>query len=420
MLAETVSTPPSIPPRRDVSRRDFLQLSAAAAGLAPLLARGAGPAININDTRTLAQLTARYLTPQLEFNTVERGDPLPYTLPIEKRREVGLERETWRLEVIADPQSNSVLENALSTERGTVFTWDALMRLAEKKATRYLKAITCNNLVAPLGMGLWEGVPLREVLWLAKPRENIRHVYYHGYHNDDPKQMFQCWLPINRVLEDPPGDLPVMLCYKLNGEWLDGKRGGPVRMIVPEAYGFKSVKWLTHVVLTNNHQSNDTYAEGNNDTHSWLKTLARFADVPERVKAGAPIPITGAAQVGVGGLAKVQTWLHPKGAPLPPDDPHFATADWRDAEILPLPEKWAGDLDTSGLSGFDPATRRPRQWPMRYTIALWATALRDVTPGEYELRCRTVDLAGNGQPMPRPFAKSGRNAIQKVPLIVEA
>ena len=90
--------------------------------------------------------------------------------------------------------------------------------------------------------------------------------------------MFQCWLPINRVLEDPPGELPVLLCYKLNGEWLAGERGGPVRMLVPEAYGFKSVKWLTHVMLTNNHQSNDTYAEGNNDTHSWMKTFARFAD----------------------------------------------------------------------------------------------------------------------------------------------
>jgi DMSO/TMAO reductase YedYZ molybdopterin-dependent catalytic subunit len=403
-----------------VNRRDFLQLGAAAAGLAPLLARGANP-INVDDHRSIAELTSRYLTPQLEFNTVERGDPVPYSLPLEKRRAVGLERETWQLEVIADPQSNSVLGKPLSKEGGTALTWDALMHLAEKKATRYLKAITCNNLVAPLGIGLWEGVPLRDVLWLAQPKENIRHVYYYGYHNDDPEQMFQCWLPINRVLEDPPGDLPVMLCYKLNGEWLAGERGGPVRMIVPEAYGFKSVKWITHVVLTNNHQSNDTYAGGNNDTNSWLKTLARFGDIPEKVKAGAGINITGAAQIGVGGLAKVQVWLHPQGAPLPADDPYFTTAPWQDAEILPLPENWAGDLDTSGLSEvqFDPATRRPRHWPLRSTIALWATALRDVKPGAYDLRCRTIDLAGNAQPMPRPFAKSGRNAIQKVALVVE-
>ncbi|HAT18534.1 MAG TPA: hypothetical protein DCS85_00105, partial [Verrucomicrobiales bacterium] len=67
-------------------------------------------------------------------------------------------------------------------------------------------------------------------------------------------------LPIGRVLEDPPGDHPVILCYKLNGEWLSGERGGPVRMIVPDAYGFKSVKWLKAVVLTNAPAANDTYA----------------------------------------------------------------------------------------------------------------------------------------------------------------
>src|SRR3954465_14005730 len=101
-----------------------------------------------------------FLTPQSEWGDVERGNPLPYTLPPEKRREVGLERETWRLEVIADPQSNSVLETPLTAERGPALTFEALLQLAEKKATRYLKVITCNNLVSPLGMGLWEGVPL--------------------------------------------------------------------------------------------------------------------------------------------------------------------------------------------------------------------------------------------------------------------
>ena len=121
-------------------RRDFLRVGAAAAGLAPVLARSVDTSIDVN--RSIAELTARYLTPQLEFNTVERGDPLPYTLPIEKRREVGLERETWRLEVVADPQSNSVLGKPLSKARGTAFTWEELMRLAAKKSVRYLKTIT--------------------------------------------------------------------------------------------------------------------------------------------------------------------------------------------------------------------------------------------------------------------------------------
>ena len=128
--------------------------------------------------------------------------------------------------------------------------WDGLMKLAEKHAVRFLKVMTCNNIDTPLGMGLWEGVPLREAVWLSNPEANVRRVFYHGYHNDDPEQMFRSSLPIGRVLEDAPNENPVILCYKLNGEWLSGKRGGPVRMIVPEAYGFKSVKWLKRILLT--------------------------------------------------------------------------------------------------------------------------------------------------------------------------
>lgn len=83
---------------------------------------------------------------------------------------------------------------------GNAFTFDDLMKVTETKAVRLLKLVSCNNLFEPLGMGLWEGVPLRDVLWLAKPQANYRSVYYDSYHNDAPKQFFQCWLPANRVL----------------------------------------------------------------------------------------------------------------------------------------------------------------------------------------------------------------------------
>ena len=86
--------------------------------------------------------------------------------------------------------------------------------------------------------------------------------------------MFRSSLPIGRVLEDTFGLPPVILCFKLNGQPLHPERGGPVRMLVPEAYGFKSVKWLTRIYLSNLAHANDTYAKANNDVDSWLKTFA--------------------------------------------------------------------------------------------------------------------------------------------------
>lgn len=417
-------SPTTLPPHLALTRRYFLGLGAA--GVAALGSSRLWADASTGDellAKAVSDIQAKYLTSDEAFGTVERGNPLPYTIPLEKRLEVGLERETWKLEVVADPASNSQLESPLSKEAGTALDWPGLMRLAEKHAVRCLKVMTCNNGVSPLGMGLWEGVPLREVIWLAKPADNLRQVFYYGYHNDDPEQMFQCWLPMNRVLEDPPGEFPVLLCYKFNGEWLSGKRGGPVRMLVPEAYGFKSVKWLQRVMVTNNHQANDTYADGNNDIQSWLKTLARFVAAPDKTPASQPFALSGLAQVGISGLSKVQFWIQTAGESWNSDDPHFATAPWQDAEILPLPDHWfagvPGDMAPEVPRQIDPASGRPREWPLRYTIAHWAALVPGLPAGKYDLRCRTIDAAGHGQPLPRPYAKSGRNAIERRTLVVE-
>jgi len=407
-----------------LSRRFFLRMGAAgtaALSFAPWSTLGDDAATNPQLVELIQKL--EYLTRPESFGTVERGNPIPYTHPPEKLREVGMTRETWKLEVVSDPDAPAKLGAPLSKEAGTALDWDGLMKLADKHAVRFLKIMTCLNLGSPLGIGLWEGVPLRTIVWLTKPDSDLRRVFYYGYHNDDPKQKFQSSLPVGRVLEDPPGEPPVIVCYKLNGEFLSGKRGGPVRIIVPEAYGFKSVKWLQRIVLTNAPYANDTYANGNNDVDSWMKSFARFVSHPATVKTGQPVPVTGMAQVGISGLKKVQYWLHPADQPLPADDPYFATANWQDAEILAPPQTWAGGFAEGklppGVLGFDSATAKPNAWPMRYTLAHWAALIPAASAGKYHLRCRTIDANDVAQPMPRPFAKSGRNSIQQVELNVK-
>jgi DMSO/TMAO reductase YedYZ molybdopterin-dependent catalytic subunit len=336
-----------------------------------------------------------FLTPQLEWGDVERGNPLPYTLPPATRRQVGLERETWQVEITADPDSNSIVEAPFT------LNFEELLELGKEHGVKLLKGVTCNNIGEPLGMGLWEGVPLRVLIWMARPVANIRRVLYHGYHNADPRQLFQSTLPIWRVLEEPPGDLPVILAYRLNGEFITGKRGGPVRMVVPEAYGFKSVKWLQRVLLSNEPGANDTYRLGNNDLDSPMKTFARFLSVPSSIAANTPIPVRGIAQVGISGLDRVQFSVRVKGT----------EGDvWQEgAEILGPPAQ----LQTQGLLGLS------NGWPPRWIVVHWVAELDGLPPGAYELRCRSIDRNGVAQPMPRPFAKGGRAEIQTLPLIVE-
>lgn len=401
----------------ELTRRYFLQLAGVGAGS---LALDGIAAERIHDElrKLVAELT--YLTPSDKFRNVERHKPLPYKRPFEERLELGLERDTWKLEVIPDPESNARLGKPLSKKDGTAFDFAALMKLAETKAVRYLKVMTCNNLHDPLGMGLWEGVPLRDVIWQSEPDRNIRRIFYRGYHNENPKQIFQSSLPIGRVLEDPPGELPVILCYKMNGKWLTGERGGPVRMIVPDAYGFKSIKWLQQVFVTNQHGANDTYAEKNNDVDSKMKSFARFITKPKVVRAGKSIPLTGVAQAGMSGLAKVQYWFRRSEKPLPAGDRNFANAPWKDAEILPPPDRW--DMFPDGK--LPPIPNQVDEdgsfieWPPRNTLAHWAALVPPLQSGKYDLRCRTVDRNGVAQPMPRPFQKSGGNLIQSISLRV--
>ncbi len=409
---------------RELTRRFFLQT-----GVAGLAATQAAVTAIADDDQKPATAPAKrakpdkagirrepYFTPPEDFRDVSKGKPPPHTLPDEKKREVGMTRETWQLEVASDPDNPAKIGKPLTKENGTAFNFDALLKLAEKHAVRFPKVMTCLNLGCPLGMGLWEGVPLREVVWLTQPRENLRRVFYKGYHNDDPQQVFRGSLPIGRVLEDFYDLPPVILCYKLNGEWLDSERGGPVRIVVPEAYGFKSVKWLTHVFLTNLFHANDTYAEQNNDIDSPMKTFAASISVPREVNAGAPIPVSGHAQVGVSGLSKVQIWVAAKNFVHVEGDPYFTKAPWVDAEILPAPKVWSGLKEgkiPQPTHGFD-ADGVPKSWPLRLANAHWAAVVPGLPKGEYTFRCRTIDAQHHAQPMPRPFPRSGRAAIEAV------
>ena len=406
-----------------LTRRYLLRCGAAGfatLSFLPVLAQG-----RKRDPRLQKALDAleTWLTRADDFRDVSRGNPKPHSLSIAERKKVGLTRETWKLEVVSDPENPAKIRSPLTQKKNTALDFQSLMQLAEKHAVRFPKVMTCLNIGCPLGNGIWEGVPLRTVLWLTQPLGNLRRVFYHGYHNDDPKQMFRSSLPVGRILEDPFDLPPVILCYKLNGQWLTPERGAPVRIVFPEGYGFKCIKWLTHVFLSNIAHANDTYGEQNNDVDSPLKTFCATLSVPAKVKPHQPIPITGYAQVGISGLKKVQVWIHNERDAPPAGDRYYTQAPWRDAEILSPPKVWGGDIPDNRIPnptiGFDAQTGRPKTWPIRCAMAHWATVLPGVPAGEYTFRCRTIDDKGMAQPLPRPFRKSGHAAIEQLSIVVE-
>jgi len=406
----------------ELTRRHFFYLGSAAAAAwnaSPLAA--ADPLADPRLQKAVAELG--YLTPVDRGNVLDKGKAGVANLSAERLREVGLVPETWSLEVVPDPASDSSVEQPLSRALGNALDWNGLMKLAEKQAVRFLHVCVCTNGNDPFHTTLWEGVPLREVIWLTRPKANIRRVYYQSYHpaNVPP---FQSSLPLGPVLETPPGQTPVVLAYKMNGQVIPASHGGPVRVVVPGTYGSKSIKWVQRVVMTNDYHANDSDAELNNDVESPMKTRARFINAPKEIAPETPVALTGMAQVGVSGLAKVQYCVHSQKDPWPADGPDWASADWKDAAILPPPVDWGGGLSGGKLpantSQMDPTTGKPLQWPMRYTIVHWAALQPGLPSGSYDLCCRTIDLNGIAQPMPRPFLRTGVTAIHRLTLVVKA
>lgn len=390
-----------------LSRRDAFRF-----GVGVLVAGSATGRVTANDPKPPADTPSRsFLTPAKDFEDVSRGNPIPHTLHGEALVKARLTPETWRLDVAA--------EDKAKIEKPLTLDLSALHKLGEKHAVRFLKAMQCNNIARPLGQGLWEGVPLRVVLQACGKLIDVRRLFYWGFHNDDPKQIFRSSLAMNQVLDAPPGELPPFLAYKLNGAPISLERGGPVRMLVPWAHGFKSVKWLQKVALTNRYDANDTYAEQNNDPESYLKTAAYFDSTKEEMyAAGKPVVVRGTAMVGWPGLERVEYWLRADastGGKLAEDDPAWATAEWHPGVIDPPPKDWGGGLP-DGVLPKDvwefTAAGQPKEWPLTYSVAHWTVTLKNLTPGKYELRVRTVDKNGFAQPEPRPGQRSGKNLLQ--------
>ena len=82
----------------------------------------------------------------------------------------------------------------------------------------------------------WKGVSARRILELAKPKPEARHVIFHSYDGYTTN--------VKRdVFEEPD----VLLAHSWEGAPISREHGGPVRVIIPQWYFWKSPKWVTRI-----------------------------------------------------------------------------------------------------------------------------------------------------------------------------
>src|SRR5689334_7251090 len=89
------SSPRALTSAAKLSRRDLFRVAAAGVASSYPLRASTGETKPVGAEPDVDS----YFTPQADFGTVERGNPLPYTLVPPKLAAAGLSRETWKLEV---------------------------------------------------------------------------------------------------------------------------------------------------------------------------------------------------------------------------------------------------------------------------------------------------------------------------------
>lgn len=87
----------------------------------------------------------------------------------------------------------------------------------------------------------WRGVSARRIVDLVKPKPEARHVLfrsYDGYTTNVKREAF----------EEPN----VLLASTWEGQPLTREHGGPVRVVIPDSYFWKSAKWVTRIEFAEN------------------------------------------------------------------------------------------------------------------------------------------------------------------------
>jgi len=112
----------------------------------------------------------------------------------------------------------------------------------------------------------WQGVRAQDFLALAQPKSSAKFVTLHSYDG------YTTNLPLEALLDDD-----VIIAHSVLGAPLTAAHGGPVRLVVPKRYAWKSAKWLEAIEIHEFDKPGFWEVRGyHNDADPWLEQ--RFSD----------------------------------------------------------------------------------------------------------------------------------------------
>lgn len=342
-----------------------------------------------------------------EKNLVEPltgGTTVPFITPISDffvQNGAQASQATWQMPDLDVTTHRLIVDGLVPNPRS--FSQADLKALAAGQEISLLKTLQC-VFDAPLlsgatglsGNAWWTGIALQTVLdacgGLSIGAARLR---LHGV------ESFTNNLKVARLAPAAnPAQLPPIIAWGMNGQALPRQHGAPFRLIVPEMFGYKNVKWLARVEATAADTAFGTYQDAGffDDGTLAVNSRATAPSDGSRVAAG-PVRVAGFALAGAGlktleiqidgGAWEAATLVDPATIQAEETLPWAQFEQVRRSASFPFRGVWVG-------------------W--RYD---WAAA-----PGTHRLAFRTTDALDQAQPVRDTSVFDGTNGITTIDVTV--
>lgn len=132
------------------------------------------------------------------------------------------------------PTEQWTLDIKGAVEKPVHIDWARFISIADEKISADIHCVTAWSMLD----NVWEGLSTRNLIKMVQPKKYAAHVIFHahdGYRTNLSMARF--------VAEDS------LLAHSWNGTPISREHGGPVRMIVPSLYFWKSAKWVRQITF---------------------------------------------------------------------------------------------------------------------------------------------------------------------------
>ncbi len=167
---------------------------------------------------------AKFLTgraSQPEESRLPPGQHLVKNWPVlDLGRQPDISQDRWRLKVKG------------MVERPVTLDWTAFLELPQRSIRSDIHCVTTWSRYD----NDWTGVATRDLLDLVEPRAEAAFVMLHGYDG------YTTNLPLADF-----ATADTLLAHSWQGKPLAREHGGPVRLVVPHLYFWKSAKWISAI-----------------------------------------------------------------------------------------------------------------------------------------------------------------------------